>query len=1326
VDYTAKLDDLIKQTDARLPEANVFPDLPVEINLLRRPDVLLQVTHPKLRELLTIDEAAVRKHFQEIDDAVLQKIYERWSLRGFDLDAYLSVPFFIKAIPDTPEKRGEIRFVVHPRLFDQPTSTRTYYRLLLQAYAAMPAGLKVAPSAWSHGLASLVAQDMTWRGYLAACPDLQVETAIVALLIKKDENLVWDAFPGEDRRFDKDAYLNNLKRAIAACGSENPDEALKELLRSPEEYNARAQAESASIEDQPADNRPIIPPLEPPMRILWMILPSTEAGLRATIDGVNKEIKDVTLRFVLLNACYDKLCAVVANKTGLLVDAPMLLRNYVEDSTKDLGAAAKPLLPEFEQAKERVWQEFEAELGRRKQDAATLPDVAYDTAMLKWAFRFFYNYSLSMRQAEKQMKEALKKEQPLLDDFEFEKAFCKQLTPEMVRQLWQSDEHIRRLLAKVGDPALNLRDSAVSQVSKTLECCWHLKRSKLNEDEELRVKIVDTFSSGGGKPIPGVFAKAKVVVRKNLKSPPEVIELGTIRRNYYVQSVNTLSAPAQMVQDWARVLVVDRKPTRVPWDLESGAAQPLLVGQKQYVRALLENEKDWKWQLPMPLHAAKDNLLGIRPEGVVPEGQTGTYSPSGITASASKAGANDLITISICHREIEEVKESGAAVWGYFANGRMVQAPVYPALEAIDGLANVELPDGEKKLEAIVPGTEDEPKDKVNAFRFGSPKTFKDIVLSNESKQATYVITIQYKLPNGRSSSLRVAEGQVLVTYDPPKQAVAALRAYQLKVGSLLVCAFTATGPPVTATVTDLIEKEESLGVYKLKLRQCPLVRVNGVLAQVDVEGARVVKGVEENSAIQLAPPDAAFRQALTERIDLAAAESKPAKEVKATAKILCYNTVIDPRSFWWTTIAGDKTIVSERHIRLVTPNATLICGHLQKIYVTSNPKDLRDLSAVPAMNVTAGQYVVWLATAAVGSKITPGTVRMVPVTAVEEMHPTKDATELNFRQFIVADTRIARLGLRPTMFANGIMVEPKFEYDDGEQEHGGGAGQNPGIDKIPAERGSKYPQPGTIGALRDLPPQTSAVRFTDEDLAEFTRNRASMTKAFAAGKTDIGRARGKVINAFLCQYFASAPPVGTVLDHLNDYLADYCSTRDFLIQTGNVRVLPAVVNAYVFLSTLAFEAGTTEAGDALTQDFLCLITRTIEKPGGSDYYAGPDYCVRQGLLATRDILLYVRHEEGNPRPVEGFEPITKVTFPATSFKNTLINSFVKAKGCSEDICDGNNVNLYNLCRQLDRWSAQRPQLFESIVCPGFQPRELFMSDSFRKALRIESVKPAP
>lgn len=1294
-DASVELDDKLSEA---IKQIELFPEVSRDVDLTKQPAILAQIIGEKTRDFLVINEGAVEKHFAGFGGAAGE---------------YLSIPFYIEV------SQGRPRFIISSGITDPsiPLSSRLYYTLMLKAYAALPQSVQTSPSAWSHGICSFIAQDYFYPGSTAACPDLDIETAIAALLFHTNENLLWSLYPENKKDFDKEAYLVTLKAAITSIGSEDPDSALKELLRSPEEYtldyknSKEKEGENKEATGEGKDEQALIRLLDPSMAIMWKILPSKEERLRSLVDFVNSNVKNTGLRIILLNACYDKLCAVTGqSEPDMITDSSMLLMSIAEGTQKD----ADKFLKDFEQRREEAWGGFNAELKNRNQTGQKLTEITFDPAMLKWTFTFLYNYSYDLRKGHKEFLEEVKKKNPGINDSDITELVKKELIkdPGILLKRWRSDPLLSGFLDIAGDPQVRLSEDKTT-AGLIVECSWNLRRKGSGDTEKVVVQIFDPFSSGGGKPKPGVSDKAKVVVRKDLNSEPQVIELKDIQEGFLLRTVNTLDKPDNMTEDWARVTTVQREGTKVPWQLDSGSTQPLIIGRNQYIRAKTGDQGDWTWMKYTDIRADRDRLLGIKPEGPSAQGQQVVFPAVNLTRSNPLQKGCQLVVVELSYSEIEEIKDSGIEVWGYFADGRFVQAPVKRAPVGVDGKALIELPAGTKKVDELKVPREKKKGDQVNAFDYGQPETFVDEVQDRPSYAVDYFITISYTLPDGTQNSINVAEGQKVIVFENGN--VTLKKVYQLKKGNRLVCSFQKGTQPLTAFITDLTGKSQQLGVYKLKLKSLPLVRINGILIPVELPDVSQFAGIEENSIIQFSPSLEKVQQSTVERIDIHEARIDPASNVKSGDQLLAYNVDLDSqRGFHQLTVEQVKKAPADCYLRIVTSRGTLECGHLQGIFVTKGGWD--QVKLVPAGEIRVQDKVIWLNMEG-KSAGQQGTVELLPVTAVEPLYATKKKPYVVLHRFLVLDPSKDKLGYTPNFFANGILVLAEI-LPEGEGEEGTSVGKTIGKKTTPEMPGKATPKPGSRGKIQKVAPPKQFIRF--DDPGELEKNRVALNQAFKNPGLSPGSVRQDVMVNFLSQY-AMQGYKDKVYNNINRDFKHYLQTRDYLLSKRNPGILSEFVKNYAWLAVLTYEAGGKDAGDTLTRDFLSILTRAVRgtEEATGNVYANKELLVREGFMLARDILLYMRDKE----KTDGFRPVSEVHFSSISFKTVLDDFFINKKHCSTDILDGkNNVNLYNLCRQLDTLYAVNMEFAESLITPQFKASELFKDEIYHKRLGIENT----
>ena len=208
-----------------------------------------------------------------------------------------------------------------------------------------------------------------------------------------------------------------------------------------------------------------------------------------------------------------------------------------------------------------------------------------------------------------------------------------------------------------------------------------------------------------------------------------------------------------------------------------------------------------------------------------------------------------------------------------------------------------------------------------------------------------------------------------------------------------------------------------------------------------------------------------------------------------------------------------------------------------------------------------------------------------------------------------------------------------------------------------------------------------------------------------------------KVMERFLELYFEEVD-MKAVYAQLPTHIANYRSGRDILVSQGNGRVLPGVSNGYLFLAALLYGAGETKAADTLTEDYLNVMLRTLNKGHGKRHYLQSEFGIRQGLRTARDLVAFLRQGKG-----QGFSRLRKSKLYAPSLVPLLQRDYVKGLGCHSDIHSEDSVKLYNLVRQLDNWASCLTPLPQSKVAPRFSRRELFTDSSLMDDLGVRRVK---
>ena len=535
--------------------------------------------------------------------------------------------------------------------------------------------------------------------------------------------------------------------------------------------------------------------------------------------------------------------------------------------------------------------------------------------------------------------------------------------------------------------------------------------------------------AGGGKIKPGVDINAKVTVRKSLTSPPQVIALKDLKRGSFIRTLSDISNEDEMKEDWARVLVSLRVPNALRWRVNSSAVKPLDVGLRQDVRA--KRDEKWRWLSAPQLRDSKHNLLWL-PKGV---GQRAATPPVEDVASLPDNGP--IITLIIAHRGVKKLEETGQCEWGFFANERFVKCKALPGPTGFIPSTALEIPTGTMPAAALAMDK------KLHAFQMKRAKVFLDEPNDICHKKVGYQVTLSYELPSG-PTSLVLAEGQeVLVRRrDGGNHIYLVVPVLQAKLGDELVIAFLDNGEAQVTPIKSIEGKEGTFHMISLELKDLPLVRAQGVLLPVATAKPKFGPGVEKESLIQLSPGLSKIREAISQsslQIDLARAKPVPAQKTAPGMQLLAYNGQIDPKGLMQNQLGAYMDDELSRYVVIETKDTKLLCGHLQEIYVAAG--GLSYLMAIKAANLRKGHEIVYL------NNSTPGqsTLEVAEITRVSYMFATKEKPKTQLRTLFGRDDNIARAGIEPTAFANGILIKLLLSGTGGEGMGSGRRGKGAG-----------------------------------------------------------------------------------------------------------------------------------------------------------------------------------------------------------------------------------------------------------------------------------------
>jgi len=1196
-----------------------------------------------------------------------------------------------------------------------------------KAWGALAEDLAVPGAPWALGLCGLVAQELTWPRELATCPVHTVEVAIAALLVGRDDGLVWTAFPPAGVAFDGAAYRAALARAVAAAGGDGA--AVDELL--------------APAKDDGA------------LDLLKRILPDTPEALRRTADDALKNIGHRTLALVIVTGCYEKLCAGLGRDLVGRDTAPSELVGLA--LAGDLDEQGPPLLHEVAERRRAVLEVVRADVKTRGGAGAADPFAA------PWALRFLHDYGTTLPQGLQRMRAALEQKRGVVDPTAQDDALRKLLAPERLVRFWSKDPEMAALFALTGEPLVTVAGTS-DQCPRSLvvQGRFRYHRSATDEDEDAPFLLVSPLSSGGGgssgggRLRPGVRVDMPVWVRRRPGAPAERMPAGEVARGMLVRTVEDLDDERRMTETWARVVstAVTRKTPifRIassadpdgawfrPLGGSGGDGTDLHVGVKQAVR--VTDGSPPGWARPSALRPNRHKLFALDAPPQDGPGPTPKRAP--VTTVAPVDGDGAIVEVTVAHRGVPALERQGKGTWAYYVADRLVGCPAEPGSRGLVPPSAVQVPDGTTRTLAALAAVE---QAKVAAFAVDDGQTYVDELSKAERHGVDYLVTLSFRLPDGIRSELTVAEGQPMLFVRDGRLFERSVLAMQP--GDRLVVRFD---PVVTVPVDAIEGRDTTAEVVDVTLVDLPLIRAQGVLVPVQRCQCDMQPGIEIRQSVQPSPGLDAIRAAAAtagRAIDLHGQFAAPAGTVGEGALVLSYNGAVEPRGYHQSTVAAATDLDVTAHIVITTPCGTLTCGAKQEVFV--GDRGLDDLSSLPAGSVRKGQHLVHLRRQAVTAVL-----EATPVTSVAVRYATTAVPRVTLREYVGGDPNLMRAGIEPTFFANDFLVLMTAAggcgvAGQGQGQRGQGTGADaPGTSAVsplqgtatsqapsagdadapsPAVPGDQVPGSGPVvprwvSLVRVGSTDRVTVLFDGDDEAAFRATWSALDGAWAAlpdgaalAAAATARSAPVPIGRFLGLYFETPEP-RRVYDGLAEHLAAYRTARDMLVTHGDTSLLPGVVNGYVFLSTLLYASGATAAGDALTADYCCVVLRTLAKPVGKRLYDDPAYAVRPGLAAARDIVGLVRQGAGG----SGFDRVASAAAPAAHVATVMRDVFVAQRGLADDVCRDGRVNLYNLTRQLDRWSGTCSPLPTSRVAPAFDPGELFGDPNLAAELGVERL----
>ncbi len=1305
-------------------------------------DLIINALGGCLSDILVINNQLIHEHFSDKSQQIEK---EKFDVCCKCERYWYEIPFFIGSLPEEFSVSSK-NLIVPDCLLTVPESNFVFYITFFKTHMNMAKDLiRTDPSVIGLGISSLLAQELIYRTKIAFCPCFDLESATVHLLSLFEQDIITTAFPGDKNTFNYQKYHQLLASALQKMNGgtfESQLELASNLLTwNKEKYNYKR---------------------------LLSILPSNKESIYQLIDKVNEEIHNLAIRFLLMNALYDRLInldGTVPMKTEYINPVKWLYKlvqtkEFAPDqNTLPTGHPQKSILDNINKRRGEIFDQFKEELTSRNHPLPAAR-ISFDPVIIKWLVIYLHNYSPQIAKERTRLKKLIE-ESETINSNELIK-----LTKEIVKK----DPYLKKIFSLIKEPVMVMDDRKSlkgkdSPDEIVMEWIWSLTRDNKPLDKEIvTAKITETFGSGGGRSnITGIQQSAKVWVLKSPESGPEEIPLGEVKPGYCVRSLDQWRLIDESRLVWLRVQDVEIKSTNFLYNLKSGNSAvriaPLQKILTEEVGAL------WLWSKPSGIFPNKNNLL------MTVKGETGPDSdrvePIPLSHIEKIKGKDTVIVLTLL------TPFEGA----YFAESRLVKTPSEPPLSGVEAKAMVETPNGKSKLNDL------KESDKISAFELWTPKPYISNPESKKTKTVFQSIRISYTLPDGRVNNLRMVRDQELFIYTRSGE-INTIPAYTLQKGQLLVTGFDEKGIPLTAVITQIEKPEGPLTVCSLIINEPGIIRLNGILVPVTYQ-MKISDGFKWDTKVQSAPveTDKFYHADAETGIDLSDTQAITLSEVESKngPRLLSYKSKGEYKYFYYGQARFTKSEGPTRYLKISTEKSCLELGHLQQLYIIRNLGGIEIIERKEARKLEIGDQVFQL----MKKKQDIWTVEPVAINAIEEIYPQEGKEEMILVDFIDGEKkgmyRYDELSRQfGNIFANGILVflEPKGSriiraytekdiglcgicstfgrkksgppggrggFGGGLRGGGGGfgygsngegfgkSGSSPSSISTPLKISETDKYRRTYeGGIYDENCSIPKVNFTSTDYSYFSQNLTELKKIIDNEEKLLDHGPLKIANndnllKFLKKYYnfvsGNNKPVSdiqivnlfnTIYKKLNHDFDSYLDIRELLITTGDTGAIPAMINEYVYISYLLYGANKKDAGDCFTKDILTIVSRIINKQEGKKYYLDDRLNIRDSIIFIRDLLLYIsnQNQEGGRSEAMG------VTFSSEGWSD-IIQDFIQNKGF-KDIAESDihQVNLYNFYRQLDRWVEKR-DLAKSLLAPFFNPDNFLKNEDFSTAFGL-------
>jgi len=1323
---------LYERSEKNLKELKIIATNIKNNNLITK-ELLSKILKKSIKESLICNTSMVQNYFSGKKDQLMLNDINNWCVTGNNIKRNL---FYLNK-----NEQNQYQLVVPECITRLPKANFTYYTLFFQTLTNISTGFchqePSEPSVLLSGISSLIAQEINFNTSLSLSSNHALEASIVNLLYLFDHDIINKIFSSQYSDFQ-----NLLINTIAKMNDRNRNDIRNEIFA------------DLLLKKKKSDFS---------YKKFVKMLPDKHRQIDKLIKKVNQNITNMTLKYLLINALYDRKVQLYLGT----VSPSIWINKMVLSSVKKRSSFFNKL----KQNKALLYENFQLFVKKRSnEDEIPISQISFDPNLLKWMFTLLFNYSEEIAlYNDKLRKKAEKGEDIHLDD-------------KLFLEIINKDLLIKKILQLLGKPVITIQSNKniKNEYKITLEWNKFLRSTTEDDYETVKVVIKQSYGAGGGggKKV-GVHRKTKIRVKKNNLSKPEYIPLSDVKRGYCVQTIDQLD-DNNVHYLWARVIGIKEMNCNHFYEVESGK-RDLITSPDQMVLSKF-SDNNWKWKKSSTLMEYMDQTLNNDDD---------PPKSCFILNNNQFQSKNNIIELDIL-----SFKQPA-----YFAGSSLVKTSAKLLCDNIIGITGESIIDSPKGLIQIKNLKEG---DSIYSYDIKTSETCLSIVKNINVKSVNEYISIHYKTKKNQLRKINTSKSQEFLILTDQNQ-INAVPAILLSKNHRLISKLTPNNDTIETIHIDNIEEvQKDLKIYDLKISEPGFVKLDQVMTivrhQVDISD-----GILADTIIQLAPGENHFLH-LSDEIDLSKSDplTIPVQSIRKEKhyQALNYKIFGNNHYFYKEQIRYVNTISSTRYLRIKIGDRYLNLGHLQELPVIK--KDETNRITCEARELEKGDRVFVLQnkrkfSILKFSFLKKSHIEAQVVSEIQEIFPKKGPVKMIQLDYITKKnagmyrSREIANHFR-NIFANQILI--KLDPSDDTSRHslysgfytnlkkklmnmpcgkisvdvlkcsknpingsgswgwsgsGGGIGDNgqgtgnigegkgkskKGMIKSPSKRfKTNYFYDDYYGKILNEK-QNYKIDFNDEDYKQFKTQLTKLKLSWKKLKYNMAANENRLKKFLTKKYrftdekdgpteLKNKKEIRQVFNHAfnnmktEDFQA-YLDFRKLYIRGASVSVLSALVKEYIFIAYYLYETQQIKIADQITIDMLTIVGRTLNKENAPEFYRDPSLNIRDVLIYIKDLLQFVRKKNKTLNEWD-------IHFTTAGWTD-VIQSFIDKKQIGKDVVIDKSDNVLDVKLQLliikmDKiFKYPKEEIPKSILCKYNDPKEFLRDDDdrFNNQFRIK------